>query len=82
MLDAHGIGGHRIRIGVRRADGTFTAHAWVELGKWILGDSDWSTRTYVPLTDARVVGGRDSGPTRLGVPVEIKLPDGQSMWDQ
>jgi hypothetical protein len=80
MLDAHGIGGHHIRIGVRRAGGTFTAHAWVELGKWVLGDSDWSIRSYVPLTQARVVSGRHSG--AMGAPVDPSLPDGQSMWDQ
>jgi hypothetical protein len=82
MLDAHGIDGHCIRIGVRRVDGNFTAHAWVELGKWILGDSDWSARSYVPLTEARVVRSRNSGPTRLGAHTEPSLPDGQSMWDQ
>jgi hypothetical protein len=82
MLDAHGIGGHRIRIGVRRADGNFTAHAWVELDNWALGDNAWSIRSYVPLTSARVVNGRHPGPTRFGIPVETKLPDGESMWDQ
>ena len=82
MLDAHGIGGHRIRIGVRRADGTFTAHAWVELGTWILGDSDWSARSYVPLTQAHVVSGRRAATSRPHASVEPRLPDGQSMWDQ
>jgi hypothetical protein len=82
MLDAHGIGGHRIRIGVRRADGTFIAHAWVELGTWILGDTDWSTRSYVPLTQARVVRGRRLERTHLGDPVKPSLPNGRSMWDQ
>lgn len=76
MLDAHGIGGHRIRIGVRRVDGTFTAHAWVELGKWILGDSDLSAGSYVPLTQARVVRNPRAG-KRLGASVEPSLPDGQ-----
>lgn len=82
MLDAHGIGGHRIRIGVRRADGTFTAHAWVELGKWILGDSDSSVRSYVPLTEAHVVSGRRGRAKSSGIRLEASLPDGQSMWDQ
>ena len=36
MLDAHGIAGHRIRIGVRRDGGSFAAHAWVELGHLVL----------------------------------------------
>jgi len=82
LLDAHGISGHCIRIGVRRADGTFTAHAWVELGAWILGDNRMSTGSYVPLTKARVVRGRKQDAAQLGAPVEASLPDGRSMWDQ
>jgi hypothetical protein len=82
MLDAHGIGGHRIRIGVRRADRTFTAHAWVELGEWILGDGGSSTQSYVPLTQAHVVSRRHAAANRLRASVEPSLPDGQSMWDQ
>lgn len=56
MLDAHGIGGHRIRIGVRRDAGAFAAHAWVELGQRILGDTVANTRTYAPLTQVSVTG--------------------------
>jgi hypothetical protein len=56
MLDAHGIGGHRIRIGVRRDAGSFTAHAWVELGHRILGDTVSNTLSYVPLTRVSVTG--------------------------
>jgi len=82
MLDAHGIDCHCIQIGVRRVGGNFTAHAWVELGKWVLGDSDSSARSYVPLTEARVVSRRNSGHMRLGASAEPSLPDGQSMWDQ
>lgn len=56
MLDAHGITGHRIRIGVRRDAGAFTAHAWVELGHRILGDTVANTLSYVPLTGVSVTG--------------------------
>ena len=56
MLDAHGIRGHKIRIGVRRHEGAFIAHAWVEMGSSILGDTRGSTASYVPLTEMRVVG--------------------------
>jgi hypothetical protein len=82
LLDAHGISGHCIRIGVRRADGTFTAHAWVELGAWILGDNHRHTASYVPLTKARVVTGRVAGRVPPGAAVEPSLPEGRSMWDQ
>lgn len=49
LLDAHGIVGHRIRIGVRRDAGQFTAHAWVEFGNGILGDTLANTLSYAPL---------------------------------
>src|SRR5206468_2565028 len=50
MLNAHGIAGHSIRIGVRRDRGFFTAHAWVEFGNRVLGDMTPNTLAYVPLT--------------------------------
>jgi hypothetical protein len=56
MLDAHGIAGHRIRIGVSREHGSFTAHAWVELGHLILGESLANTLNYAPLTQLSVAG--------------------------
>lgn len=56
MLDAHGIVGHRIRVGVRRDGGSFTAHAWVELGHRILGDTTTNTLAYLPLTHVSVTG--------------------------
>lgn len=56
MLDAHGVGGHRIRIGVRREGGAFTAHAWVELENRVLGDSVANTLGYLPLTQVSVAG--------------------------
>jgi hypothetical protein len=81
LLDSHGISGHRIRIGVRRRAGNFTAHAWVELGKGILGDSFWTTSTYVPLASARVV--RAVKPGEAGSKLSaVTLPRGESLWDQ
>ena len=56
MLDAHGVVGHRIRIGVRRDGGSFTAHAWVQLGHRILGDTATNTLAYLPLTQVSVTG--------------------------
>jgi Transglutaminase-like superfamily len=50
MLDAHGITGHHIRVGVRRDGESFVAHAWVELDQQVLGDTSANTRSYLPLT--------------------------------
>lgn len=57
LLTAHGVSGHRIRIGVRRENGAVIAHAWVELGAWVLGDTLASTRSYAPLPDVRIAAG-------------------------
>lgn len=54
MLDARGIAAHRIRIGVRKERDFFTAHAWVELGDAVFGDTIGNTEGYVPLTDVSV----------------------------
>jgi len=56
MLNAHGIAGHSIRIGVRHDRGSFTAHAWVELGHRVLGDTTANTLAYLPLTQVSVTG--------------------------
>jgi hypothetical protein len=56
MLDSRGVVGHRIRIGVQREDGSFKAHAWVELGNLILGDTARNTLEYLPLTQVSVAG--------------------------
>jgi hypothetical protein len=56
MLNAHGVVGHRIRIGVRREGGAFTAHAWVQFGDLVLGDTETNTLTYSPLTHVSVTG--------------------------
>jgi hypothetical protein len=54
MLSAHGISGGVVRVGVRRNDGEFLAHAWVELGGETLGDADEHVGTFVPLTNLDV----------------------------
>lgn len=54
MLEARGISAYRIRIGVRKEKGSFTAHAWVELGDAVFGDTIDNTEGYVPLTDVSV----------------------------
>ena len=54
MLTAHGITGSMVRVGVRRRDGEFLAHAWVELGGETLGDADEHVGTFAPLTNLDV----------------------------
>ncbi len=58
MLEARGIGAYRIRVGVRKENGSFAAHAWVELGNAVFGDTIGNTTGYVPLTDVSVNRGR------------------------
>ena len=54
LLSAHGVEGHSIRIGVARTGGKFVAHAWIERGTTVLGDSAAHTRTFAPLTNVRI----------------------------
>ena len=54
MLAAHGITGSMVRVGVRRKNGEFLAHAWVELGGETLGDADEHVGTFAPLTNLDV----------------------------
>jgi hypothetical protein len=44
-----------VRIGVRRLDGEFSAHAWVELGGRVLGDDARSVSSFAQLLDVSVV---------------------------
>ncbi|MGQ0715660.1 MAG: lasso peptide biosynthesis B2 protein [Gemmatimonadaceae bacterium] len=55
LLDRNGIPGWRIRIGVRGSARTFEAHAWVELGDVVLGDSPDHTDSFERLADVRLV---------------------------
>lgn len=54
LLDVRDITGYRIRIGVRKTGELFTAHAWVELGDKVFGDTISNTEGYTPLTDVSV----------------------------
>lgn len=60
LLTTHGVHGHRMRIGVRREGAAFVAHAWVQIGDSVIGDSPSRTSTFVPLTDLRGIGDRFS----------------------
>lgn len=50
MLATRGFGSHRIRVGVRKDDSAFTAHAWVELEDALPENSSGDTRGYTALT--------------------------------
>lgn len=54
LLEREGIRHSRLCVGVRRTDGRFAAHAWVELGDLVLGDLPQHVRTFTP-TDLRLV---------------------------
>lgn len=58
LLERAGIRGARVRIGVRDRDGRFEAHAWIELGGVVLGDSANRVATFSHLTDVRPAGVR------------------------
>jgi hypothetical protein len=55
MLEARGISGGRICIGVRTRRGRFAAHAWVQRGNLLLGDVATHVNTFVPLTDVELL---------------------------
>ena len=57
LLRAHGIRAGVIRVGVRRSEGKFEAHAWVELGGRVLADKQSYVETYATLDDLSVVNG-------------------------
>jgi len=83
MLNAHGIGGHTIRIGVRHERGAFTARAWVELGHRILGDTTENTLPYVPLTQVSIAGNPAlSGIVRHRLHRGPRHPGDRLRWDQ
>ena len=55
LLEWRGITGSRVRIRVRRLDGAFSAHAWVELGQRVLGDDARRVSSFAQLLDVNVV---------------------------
>ena len=58
MLERNGIGGSRIRIGVRMDARGFAAHAWVEYRGRTLADHEDHVSRFSELTDVRLVGPR------------------------
>lgn len=53
-LEAEGIHGGILRVGVARRNGQFVAHAWVELGGEVIGDAVSAVERYEPLDDLQV----------------------------
>jgi hypothetical protein len=54
VLEAHGIRGSRIRVGVRQHRGQFLAHAWVEYGALVLGDREGNVAAFADLAELDV----------------------------
>lgn len=54
MLDAAGIAGAQVRVGVQLMDGRFRAHAWVEYAGEVVGDDAADVARFVPMPDIRV----------------------------
>ena len=54
MLADRRISGALVRVGVRRRNGEFSAHAWVELAGETLGDADDHVGSFVPMTSLDV----------------------------
>lgn len=57
LLDAAGIQGGRLRIGVRRDGSRLLAHAWVEHGSLVLADRREHVRGFHELADVDVLPG-------------------------
>lgn len=55
LMRRHGIFEGEIRLGVRRQNGAFEAHAWVELYGHVIGDSAEYVRRFTPTADHRLV---------------------------
>ncbi len=55
MLRRRGVAGSTIRIGVRLCNGEFNAHAWVEVGGLVIGDSRTHVDSFTRITDHRLV---------------------------
>ena len=56
LLERASIHGSEIRIGVRRRDGVFAAHAWIRWNNQILGDLPSHVATFTEVDDIRVLG--------------------------
>lgn len=55
MLRSRGVDTGRLNIGVRMQDGSFQAHAWVELNGAVIGDTLKHVQTFTKVTDFRLV---------------------------
>ena len=58
LLDARGLEGSRVQVGVRSRHGAFAAHAWVEYGTEVLGDRRDHVETFIRLADLDVLEAR------------------------
>lgn len=56
LLERDRILGSEIRVGVRRKQGKFQAHAWVRWGTEVLGDQPSNIATFTEVDDIRVLG--------------------------
>ncbi len=54
MLNADGIEGAEVRVGVQLSHGRFVAHAWVEYAGQVVGDDPAAVAQYTPLTGLQV----------------------------
>ncbi|CAG0980165.1 hypothetical protein ARNL5_02407 [Anaerolineae bacterium] len=54
LLNAAGIEGAHVRVGVYLAHGQFIAHAWVEYAGQVVGDDPAFVARYVPMTGLQV----------------------------
>ena len=55
MLEARGIPGSQVRVGVQMRNGRFFAHAWVEYQGQVLGDSARHVRSFAELSELQVL---------------------------
>jgi hypothetical protein len=54
LLDADGVEGAQVRVGVQLLNGRFRAHAWVEYGGEVVGDDPAAVSRFVPMPGVRV----------------------------
>jgi hypothetical protein len=54
LLDAEGIDGAQVRVGVHLSNGRFRAHAWVEYEGQVVGDDPDIVAKFVPMPGIRV----------------------------
>lgn len=54
LLRRRRLGGTRVRVGVRRREGEFSAHAWLECGGEVVGDAPERVAEFEPLSGLEV----------------------------